>query len=303
MHKRNISAAIPLLLILWLCVSTAGAADKELSLFHGTGVSTLNVITGDTITLNVVIDDASVVAGASFTVTYDTTNLTLDSVESTFFGTFVSQSIPTPSDQGYVEVDGQQFFSPIVDNVVSGLTQSSVATGSMLAAARVDNGSGTNVAIFSLSFIANGAGTFPVTIVQSKLNNADAGYNPDGEFIPFFVGIVETDSYTTHDVPTINGATLVVGDFVDTDGDGIDDNWEIANLPDGYTGDPLDAFSRNGDYDGDGYSDYDEYLNRYILDPLGKPFNPTVVNAPGGIGYENPDARMNSAILNLLLSP
>jgi hypothetical protein len=271
-------------------IGVANAADKTLSLVSSSGQSTISVETGEPIAIEVRIDDASAVAGASFTVTYDTANLVLTSVESAFFGTFVSQNIPTPSGQGYVTVDSIDYDSPIVDNIVDGLS-SAVTTGSMLAAARVDNGTGANVTLFTLHFTLTGnAGTYPVSIIQSTINNVDAGYSASGELIPFLIGIDAPDTYLSHTVSTIHSASLAIDPvFTDNDVDDIDDYWETTNAPDGTpVEDLLNVFSKNGDYDKDGYSDYQEYLNRHTLDPGEVAFNPTVKNAAGGTGYIAP---------------
>jgi hypothetical protein len=55
---------------------------------------------------------------------------------------------------------------------------------------------------------------------------------------------------------TAQMAQIIVGDspFVDSDGDGMNDAWEMANFG-------TLARDGTGDYDGDGISDYDEFLN------------------------------------------
>jgi hypothetical protein len=291
MHRRIFSTLLTLLCVAYLSIGVANAADKTLSLVSSSGQSTIAVEAGAPIAVEVRVDNALAVAGASFTVTYDTANLTLTNVESVFFGTFVSQSIPTPLDQGYVTVDSTNYYSPIVDNSVSGLS-AAVTTGSMLAAARIDNGTGLNATLFTLHFTLTGnVGTYPINIIQSKINNVDAGYSAEGDLIPFLVGIDEANgTYPAHNVITVNSATLVISPvFTDTDEDLIDDYWETSNTPPGTIGDALDVYSNNGaDYDKDGYSDYQEYLNRNILDPDGAAFNPTVVNAADGVGYIAP---------------
>ena len=285
MHRRISSTLLTLLCVTCLSFGVANAADKILSLVTSNGQNTIVLEQGDSIAIEVRVNDASAIAGASFTVTYDTANLKLESVESNFFGTFVSQDIPTPLDQGYVTVDNTNYYSPIVANNVNGLT-GAVTTGTMLAAARVENGAGTNVPIFTLHFILTGnAGTYFVSVIQSKINNTDAGYSADGDLIPFFVGIGDAGTYVTHTVSTVNDASLAISGFIDSDHDDINDGWERANVPTGTTGDPLAVFSKSGDFDHDGYSDYQEYLNRGILDPEGVAFSPTAINAPGGIGY------------------
>lgn len=300
MQRRPMNLFFALLCVTWFMAGNATAADKTLSLFSSSGASKITGNRGDTVSVFVIIDDAATVAGASFTVTYDTASLQLTNVTSTFFGTFVSQSIPTPSNQGYVTVDSNNYYSPIVENTVNGLT-GSVETGSMIAAARVNNGSGIDVSLFTLQFTLTGsAGTYPVSVIQSKISNTSAGYSSTGELIPFLVGIGDSGTYPVHTVSTINAASVVIA-FVDTDNDGIDDNWELDNVPVGT--DPsnaLNVFTQNGDYDRDGYSDYQEYLNDGTNDPSGNPYDPTVSNTSGGSGYQAPNSFLPS-VYELLL--
>ncbi|MCI5115752.1 MAG: hypothetical protein D3921_13325 [Candidatus Electrothrix sp. AW1] len=65
----------------------------------------------------------------------------------------------------------------------------------------------------------------------------------------------------------------------DTDGDGIGDDWEMEQFGN------LQTANATTDYDGDGYSDLQEYLNRDILDNQGNSYDPKVKNASGGPGY------------------
>ncbi len=67
--------------------------------------------------------------------------------------------------------------------------------------------------------------------------------------------------------------------LVDDDGDGIADSWEIL-----YFGD-LDTVDGVSDYDNDGYSDMQEYLNYETDDPDGQTYDPKEVNAANGTGY------------------
>lgn len=264
--------------------TTATAADKTITLLSDSS-STIDVVKGSTFTVQVIVDDASIIAGASFTVNYNTTNVTLDGISSSFFGTFASQGIDTPETGGYVTVDSVNYYSPQVVSTSTG--------GSMIAAARFDNGTGENAVLFTLTFNATGnPGDYSISVNQSVIINVDAGYtaNPNhtDNLIPFFVGI-EGGTYPTHTVSTINALAVTIT-IKDEDSDGIDDNWEISKRLDSVAYDATDVlnyYTATGDYDGDGYSDYQEYLNDQNdeTDPVGTLFDPSEENASGGIGY------------------
>lgn len=66
-----------------------------------------------------------------------------------------------------------------------------------------------------------------------------------------------------------------------TDDDNIDDDWEIF-----YFGN-LTTADDTTDYDKDGYSDLQEFINQQNgeTDPEGQEYDPTVINAVGGTGY------------------
>lgn len=74
---------------------------------------------------------------------------------------------------------------------------------------------------------------------------------------------------------------VITNTRIDSDGDGIDDSWEIF-----YFGN-LDTADEKSDNEGDGYSDLQEFLNDKAgeQDPNGNDYNPTIWNAPGGTGY------------------
>jgi hypothetical protein len=268
--------------------TTASGADRLLSLVSSSGSSTITSTLGnEPFIIEIRLNDATDIAGASFTITYDTQNLFLANVESSFFQAFDEQITPAP---GCVTLD-KEYCSPIVDNIVNNI-DAPVTTGSMIAAVRVDNGAGTNVTIFTLKFqLKDGGvpGQYPVDIIQSRIENVSSGYTTvGGDLIPFLVGIDYSGGYPTYSVPSPVGCDLIINDaFVDTDVDGIDDNWEITYVPSQTTGNPLDVFSTDGDFDRDGYSDYQEYLNTENgeLDPSGENYNPTVKNASSGTGY------------------
>ncbi|MCW5198756.1 hypothetical protein VU06_03295, partial [Desulfobulbus sp. F3] len=98
-------------------------------------------------------------------------------------------------------------------------------------------------------------------------------------------GSLNGNTYTTGAI-TADCAVTAFFRETDSDGDGIDDAWEEY-----WFGD-LTTASASSDYDKDGYSDLQEYLNALAgqNDPAGAPCNPKEKNAPGGTGYRNPMA-------------
>lgn len=88
--------------------------------------------------------------------------------------------------------------------------------------------------------------------------------------------------------------------ITDTNGNGIEDGWEMF-----YFGDLVTA-TATSDFDHDYYTDLQEYLNWRIelVDPASQLFGPEVANAPGGIGYDRPNILllMLPAILHGALS-
>ena len=162
----------------WRCVlhllavcaltSPALAADKVLSVVAtATGASTATAYPGQTVEVDIRVDDATLVAGAAFTVTFDPANLALAKVSSTFFGAFANLGL-SPSAVS---------FSPLITNPVT--------SGAMLAAARPDNGSGTQVALFTLSFLVKGPfDKYPVSIFRSRISNTAAGFGAISMFDP-----------------------------------------------------------------------------------------------------------------------
>ena len=100
-----------------------------------------------------------------------------------------------------------------------------------------------------------------------------------GEPMGFYTTGTEPTSVTVGlDQPGIN---IIIADFTDYDGDGIHDDWELMHF-----GDLSTADDHNTDFDQDGYTDKQEYLNRAETDPDNNPYDPTVQNAPGGTGYD-----------------
>ena len=89
-----------------------------------------------------------------------------------------------------------------------------------------------------------------------------------------------SDSVTRTSYIVITAATT------DADNDGLPDNWEVV-----FFGNTTDA-TRYSDWDKDGYTDLQEYLNQLNseTDPAGKEYYPKTVNAPGGTGYVDSDS-------------
>ena len=85
---------------------------------------------------------------------------------------------------------------------------------------------------------------------------------------------------------------VTISAILDTDNDGIDDNWEIAHFGN------LTTATATSDFDKDGYSDKQEYLNSKNGedDPNGNPYDPKVVNEPGGTGYSQFSVLVSNSI-------
>jgi PKD repeat protein len=97
----------------------------------------------------------------------------------------------------------------------------------------------------------------------------------------YTVSLTVTGNGTSDTATKNNYITVQSTVFVDTDNDGIDDTWETT-----YFGN-LTTATATSDFDKDGYSDKQEYLNSKNGedDPNGNPYDPKVVNEPGGTGY------------------
>lgn len=285
--------AIAILFVAFLISAPLQAAEKAISIISATDDDWVVATQGDTFTVDVKVDDVSEIAGAAFTVTFDSTILTLNNVTSSYFTTFTAQGITATNNTGYE--------SPLVFN--------DAATGAMIAAARIDNISSGPQIIFSLEFAtaSYARDSYEISVTQSVISNTDAGYSASGETIPYFVGIDDQTNpvtYLTHTATvTPLTATITAEDY---DGDGIADEWELNYLPDGASpsdSDALDWYTdENGhDYDKDGYSDLVEYQNRELTDLDGtSAYDPAYVNTPGGPGWK-PKANIIPAILPILL--
>lgn len=92
-------------------------------------------------------------------------------------------------------------------------------------------------------------------------------------------------SYTYDQAGDIVNLTILIvnSTFIDTDQDGIADDWEMTFWNN------LTTASAITDFDSDGYSDLWEYLNwkEQVFDSNGVVYSPLFVNTPGGMGYDS----------------
>ncbi|MDU9049919.1 MAG: cohesin domain-containing protein [Candidatus Electrothrix sp. Rat3] len=268
-------------------------------------VSSENAYPGDSIAVEITVQeyDQEAVAAAAVTITYSADNMVLNEIESDFFSTFLEQwhlsdPVLDPLPPASVEMNDQTYVQPLVLH-----TADDTSTGKVsLAAARLK--AGTPTVLFTLNFtIKNSAipGVYPLSITSTVVNNTEAGYDAAGEAVPMLIGAVEGEAtplltYPVYSPNIINGSISIQQEFVDTDNDGIDDNWERSFF------NALTSLSGTGDFDQDGYSDLQEYLNDLAgkTDPQGDPYNPKIQNAPGGTGYTPAGSEQNSFLLLLL---
>lgn len=237
-------------LLLFLSVFLICSFSKSVSAVVLTvpdGVETIN----QTIQIPVTVDDPSQIAGAAFTVTYDTDDLQCISIQGDFFDYFET------------------------GNEIPGL-------GTMISGASSGAGSSSDtLLVLNLSVKDTASGDYTINIIQSSINNTDAGYSSDGEAVSMLVGVdVSKDPSDSLAYPAlstvVDPGTLSIDrdndgltdtqegeygtdkDNPDTDNDGLPDAWETL-----YGLDPLDDSGVNGktgDLDNDGWTNYEEYL-------------------------------------------
>lgn len=190
---------ITIRLFISLCLIVGGAASVSAATLSAPGG------TGETeVQFDITVDTSLDVAGAAFTLSYDTTVMDV-TVESTFFDTWQQQNLPPGGP--YENVDG--YSQPLVTNGFD-TNINGVASGLRIAAARKDGADGTNNVLFKVTCkikFGVDAGTYPISIVPTSLCNPDAGYgaDPNGslptldgdetfETIPLLVGTDETET-------------------------------------------------------------------------------------------------------------
>ncbi len=238
------------------------------------------LIPGNSITVRITVDQPAEIAAALFAVTYNTEYFSLDSLESPFFGTFSDQwqslsPVPDPLPPTEVQIDGVTYTSPVVYKVDAGKV--------LLAGTRVKSGQSATT-LFDLRFTVGSNvpnGIYPFSLEAVSMNNESCGYSAGGETLHLLTG---EDGGEILPVSLSNGAIQIQSIFSDTDQDGIDDAWEIAAFGN------LTTASASTDWDNDGYTDLQEYLNQLAgeTDPAGNSYDPKGKNAPGGTGYRKP---------------
>ncbi len=281
-HGRSFMA-IPnrvsfLFFMLWIIAfSGVPAYAAALTVGNGGGAP------GQTVDLAITVDAAIApgIAGAAFTVTYNGAYLTLTRVSSAFFDTFAHQwsqlnPPPDPMPPDSVEVDGINHDQPLLSNTLAGV-------GVLIAAARARPG-GTDATLFTLTFEIDAAtpvGDYQINVVQTIIDNVDAGYPGSGAALDFLIRAIPDESdlhraFPVIEVTRINpGVITVAPDLIDVDNDGIDDRWEVDHFG------SLTTANQRTDYDKDRYSDLSEYHHDGELDPGGENlFDPKSVNKP-----------------------
>lgn len=201
------------------------------------------------------------VAGTAFTLTFDTAALNLETVTSEFFAPFKEQFAKAKT-QPLPEIPPLQK-APVIWNEIDG-------TGAAIAGARCIATSETKTLFrltFSLKPGANAAAIYPVRIRPTTLSDTGAGYAADGETIPVLLAADATQAIDSPEAYPIviddkasgalveNGHLSFNADTVDSDGDGMDDAWEIEHFGD------ITTAGIDTDSDGDGIFDRDEYQN------------------------------------------
>jgi hypothetical protein len=228
----------------------------------------------NTVEISITVDDPVGIAGAAFTIQYDSDHLFLSPVESDFFDTFTNQWAelsprPDPLPPTSVVVDSITYHQPLVDNTVTN-------TGTLVAAARCTaETSSANKTLFTLLFAlkeGSPAGKYPVSVISTTLNNTDAGYHEDGETIAMLIGADATKEPTDDAAfpiligpngSTVPGNIIFFGPGTDIDEDGMPDEWEqqiVDHLPnDAIT--TIEQVLPGDDFEPDGYTNEWEYTN------------------------------------------
>lgn len=269
--KKGLSILTCIAMVFFLA---SGAWAVHLTAGSGTGAA------GGTVTINVTVDNATGIAGAAFTLQYDTSVFSLDSVDSNFFSMFseMESTYPNwPQGETSVTVDSTTYDQAVVGNDVSG-------TGLKLAGANPEEAtSGQGVALFSVTLAIDAgaaANDYTVSIIPTYLDNESAGYT-GGMNIDALIGADPNEQDLSNAFPVrlaaadvsanVTSGTITVtggGDVGapgsgDTDNDGVVDLFDLLDAVDLMTddyGDNPTAKELACDMDGDGDIDLFDLL-------------------------------------------
>jgi len=272
-----------LLPLFCLGAMAAGASAAVLSLQATSDGSTVKTefLQGDDLILNVIVDDASGIAGCAFTIYYPTDVLEGPEAD--------SQGLPVNAG------DISSFFPFTYGTTQTHRAANDSGAGELrLAGAEIDTGDGggkyggVSLTLFSIRFRVLQDATFmdfEISLESTRLFNPAAGWGNDldgdgvfdpgdsDEALPLLVGAVDNGHA---DWGNPNAAFPVVLDTMAPfdlalyvgDGDSLDDAWEMANFG------SVDVADDTTDFDNDGYLDRYELLlgtdPDFANDPLGE---------------------------------
>lgn len=285
-HKRLTLACLLAIFMVFGMFSTALAYTLSLEATSNGSTPASEFERGDNLFLNIVLDNATDVAGCAFTLNYDSDVLTAPvttsegesgDIDSLFPFIFVDEGTDKDTHRENSSVSGEIKFSgaAIDPNDGGGKYKSAVEK-----------------VLFTVKFtVRNDApyGDFSFSLTQTRLTNADAGW--DNELVPVLIGAV-SDTHgdwgdLTKAFPVLLGdqdnpfspVTMVVSPGIpdqDSDGDGLMDSVE-TNTGEYKSPDDTGTDPHNPDTDGDGYSDGVEVDNGT---------NPHEPHEPGGPGWD-----------------
>ncbi len=172
-------------------------------------VGTVTGSTSETLQVPITVDDPTGIAGAAFTLDYNSSNISI-TVDSTFFDTFANQFAGTPAEgTDSVTVDGQTYYQPLLTNPTTNTLK--------IAAARATPADDSNNVLFTLYVdLIGGPGTYDIKILQTEPNNADAGWAA-GEKSPILIqaGDPALDPTDVNAFPVVLDPENSIGSVVD----------------------------------------------------------------------------------------
>jgi hypothetical protein len=182
MKVRNILVTIVITLALAIG-STVNAFGVALTV----GSAAADLRSDHTVSIDISVDNPSQITGAAFTLTYDTSALTLTSVQSDFFATFAEQFTNWAPQDSLTQLLQMLNESPYSQPLLMGPQG---VSGARIAAARVKDGELSNTTIFTLTFDISNAttGNYIIGLSPTVISNTAAGYSAGGEVIPMLTG-------------------------------------------------------------------------------------------------------------------